>query len=170
MDELVRLYGRAITPNELAYFFGLYSRTVKNYYFRWKGIEVIPGKRRFFENLVKEWMKDALQDNEAGETKVESLSNVKRSNKRKAFSGCNHKIETKYSDLGKGNKRINDEDRARYGMYGSREWGIEYLKEVESRYSHKTFLEKKAALNRFDEYLNNDVNVEDLTPGVVLKF
>ena len=52
--ELENLMGRAITPQELARFLKLDVRTVRKYASRWGGVEVTPGKIRFFEKRVKE--------------------------------------------------------------------------------------------------------------------
>ena len=54
MTELQLKYGRMITPKELASFLRVDPRTVVKYAHRWGGIEISPGKYRFFENRIKE--------------------------------------------------------------------------------------------------------------------
>jgi hypothetical protein len=46
--------GQAMTPKELAKILKIDHRTVIKYAPRWGGVEVSPGKYRFFENRVME--------------------------------------------------------------------------------------------------------------------
>ena len=62
-------YGRAIKPEELAAFLGVDRRTVIKYSDRWGGIEVSPGKFRFFEKLIRRKI-DAQFNNETWKEKV----------------------------------------------------------------------------------------------------
>jgi hypothetical protein len=53
-QDLENLFGKTIEPKELAAFLRLDVRTVKKYADRWGGVEVAPGKIRFFEKPVLE--------------------------------------------------------------------------------------------------------------------
>lgn len=48
VDDIKQEYGKALTPSELAAIISVSPNTVRKYHQRWGGIEVAPGKIRFF--------------------------------------------------------------------------------------------------------------------------
>jgi hypothetical protein len=58
MEELEKKYGKALTPKQLADFLGVDPRTLIKYRDKWGGIQISPGKWRFFEKIVKEVIKN----------------------------------------------------------------------------------------------------------------
>ena len=101
--KLTEIYGRYIEPEELAKFLGIDRRTVVKYAPRWGGVEVSPGKWRFFENRVKEVL-NAKLDKEAWKEPLPSERDGKRNQKRETVSGFHQTIISKSGNLGKRNK------------------------------------------------------------------
>lgn len=52
--ELENEFGRVIKPKELAKLLAVSVNTIRTHHERWGGIEVTPGKYRFFENIIRE--------------------------------------------------------------------------------------------------------------------
>lgn len=73
-------------PEELARFLGVDRRTVIKYATKWGGIEVSPGKYRFFEKLIRRKI-DAQFNNEARKEEVAGHSDGQRPEKGQAVSG-----------------------------------------------------------------------------------
>jgi hypothetical protein len=69
--ELNATYGRSIKPKVLADFLGLDQRTVIKYADFWGGVQVSPGRYRFFENRIKEILDDAWFDKQTREKALE---------------------------------------------------------------------------------------------------
>ena len=69
-EELESQFGRSIKPKELADFLGIDRRTVIKYADLWGGVQVSPGRYRFFENRIKEIL-NAWLDNETREKALE---------------------------------------------------------------------------------------------------
>jgi hypothetical protein len=101
--ELTEIYGRSIKPGELAKFLGIDRRTVVKYAPRWGGVEVSPGKLRFFENRIKEVL-NAKFDKETWKEPLPSERDGQRKSKRKAVSGFQQKIISGSGNLGNRNK------------------------------------------------------------------
>ena len=101
--ELTEIYGRSIKPDELAKFLGIDRRTVVKYAQRWGGVEVSPGKLRFFENRIQEVL-NAKFDKETWKEPLPSERDGQRKSKRKAVSGFQQKIISGSGNLGKRNK------------------------------------------------------------------
>jgi hypothetical protein len=101
--ELTEIYGRTIKPNELAKFLKIDRRTVVKYAHRWGGVEVSPGKLRFFENRIKEVL-NAKFDKEAWKKNLPSKRDGQRSQKREAVPGCHQTVLSGSGNLGKRNK------------------------------------------------------------------
>ena len=104
LTELTEIYGRYIKPDELAKFLGIDRRTVVKYPRRWGGVEVSPGKWRFFENRVKEVLNNAEFDKETWKGPLPSERDGKRKNKSKAVSGQQQTIISGSGSLGNRNK------------------------------------------------------------------
>jgi len=49
ITTLIEAYGKAMTPKEVAIFLGVDYRTVIKYADRWGGVEVSPGKYKFYK-------------------------------------------------------------------------------------------------------------------------
>lgn len=105
-EELTQLYGRTITPQELGKFLGIDPRTLKTHSHFWGGIEVAPGKIRFFEHRVKGVI-DGKLDNQKGEGEIPGKGDGEGRCAGKAFSGCINKIKEGSNSLGKRRKRKN---------------------------------------------------------------
>lgn len=56
---LAGVLGRAIPDDELAAYLGMDVRTLRKYGDRWGGVETAPGRFVFFENQIKEVIKNA---------------------------------------------------------------------------------------------------------------
>ena len=113
--ELESQYGRSMTPKELAKFLGIDTRTVIKYAYRWGGVEVCPGKYRFFENRIKEVL-DAKFNNE---TRFETMERNRHGQRRKAgqtVSGCHKKIQTESGSMGNGNTKGTRKNTDRHGL------------------------------------------------------
>jgi hypothetical protein len=106
--ELTEIYGRYIIPEEFAKFLGIDRRTVVKYAPRWGGVEVSPGKWRFFENRVKEVLNNAEFDKETWKGPLPSERDGKRKNKIEAVSGFHQTIISGSGNLGKRNKGKHD--------------------------------------------------------------
>lgn len=63
MVDVLNELGAPMTPQELGKLLKLDPRTVIKYYQRWDGVEVVPGKFRFFENRVREILNQAMREN-----------------------------------------------------------------------------------------------------------
>ena len=113
--EFESLYGRSMTPKELAEFLGIDTRTVIKYADKWGGGEVCPGKYRFFENRIKEAL-DAKFNNE---TRLETMERIRHGKKQKAgqtVSGCHKNILSGSGSLGKGNSKETRKNTDRHGL------------------------------------------------------
>ena len=105
-EQLTQLYGRSITPQELAKFLGIDDRTVKTHAHIWGGVEVSPGKFRFFEDRVRGVL-DGKCDKEKGKIEVPGKCNGQGGNKPKTVSRCINEIKEGSNSLGKRRKRKN---------------------------------------------------------------
>jgi len=104
-----------MTPKELAKFLSIDTRTVVKYAERWGGVEVCPGKYRFFENRIKEVL-DAQFNNE---TRPETMERNRHGQRRKAgqtVSGFHKRILSGSGSLGKGNNEGNRRVADRHGL------------------------------------------------------
>ena len=106
-QDLKSELGRCITDIELAKYFDVDVRTLRKYADWLGGVMVMPGKYRFFENLIKEKITNAEPNHEKRCLSVSS----ERSNTRgvwekdaKALSERQQKIVQKRSIMGGGNK------------------------------------------------------------------
>ena len=113
--ELESLYGRSMTPKELAKFLGIDTRTVIKYADKWGGVEVCPGKYRFFENRIKEVL-DAKFNNE---TRRETMERNRHGQRRKAGQTvfrCHKKDVSESGSMGKGNTKGTRKNTDRHGL------------------------------------------------------
>ena len=113
--SLEKDYGRALKPEELAAFLEVDRRTVIKYSERWGGIEVSPGKYRFFEKLIRRKI-DAQFNNEAREEEMAGHSDVQRSKKGQTVSGRFKKKLPGSGVMGKGGKRTIRTRTDRHGL------------------------------------------------------
>jgi hypothetical protein len=104
--ELTEIYGRSIKPDELGKFLGIDRRTVVKYAQRWGGVEVSPGKWRFFENRIKEVL-NAKFDKETWKEPLPSERDGQRCLQTEAVSRLHKKIISGSGNLGKRRKRKN---------------------------------------------------------------
>ncbi|MCK5023765.1 MAG: hypothetical protein KAS04_06315 [Candidatus Aenigmarchaeota archaeon] len=104
--ELTEIYGRSIKPDEFAKFLGIDRRTVVKYAPRWGGVEVSPGKWRFFEKRIMEVL-NAEFDKETGDIAISWKCNGQGGSKSKTVSGCVNEIKAGSNRLGKRRKRRN---------------------------------------------------------------
>ena len=99
-------YGRVMKPEELAKFLGVDRRTVIKYSDRWGGIEVSPGKYRFFEKLIRRKI-DAQFNIETRKEEVAGHGDGQRQKKGQTVSGSIKELIPASSAMGKGgNGRI----------------------------------------------------------------
>ena len=85
MKDLSEIFGKSYTPQELAQWLNLDPRTVNKYADRWGGVEVAPGKMRFFEKRIKEvinavqtWNEIHWTDKEEREEERKGVSDAER--------------------------------------------------------------------------------------------
>ena len=121
--DLEAEFGRCITDIELARYINVDVRTLRKYAGWLGGVMVMPGKYRFFENLIKEKIKNAEPNHEKRCLSVSS----ERSNTRgvweketKALSERQQKIVQKRTIMGGGNKETvsgGNGARSRHGVF-----------------------------------------------------
>ena len=121
--DLEAEFGRCITDVELAKYINVDVRTLRKYADWLGGVMVMPGKYRFFENLVKEKIKNAEPNQKKWCPSVSS----ERSNARgiweketKALSERQQKIVQKRSIMGGRNKETvkgGNGARSRHGVF-----------------------------------------------------
>jgi len=114
-EELESIYGRSIEPKELAKFLGLDTRTVIKYADKWGGVEVCPGKYRFFDKLVRRKI-DAQFNNETRRETLERNHYGQRPKARQTVSGCHKRILSESGSLGKGNTKRTPRRTDRHGL------------------------------------------------------
>ncbi len=116
ITSLKEEYGAIITPKELSEFLGLDQRTVIKYADKWGGIEVSPGKYRFFEKLIRRKINAKFNKEERSKT-LEGSCHGKGEKNGKAFPGQLHGYETSSSAMGKRNKGANRAAIDRHGLF-----------------------------------------------------
>ena len=115
-STLEQNYGRAIKPDELATFLGVDRRTVIKYSNRWGGIEVSPGKYRFFEKLIRRKI-DAQFNNEKRKEKMAGHSDGQRPKKGQIVPRQFKGSLSGSSFMGKGGKREVRNRTDRHGLF-----------------------------------------------------
>jgi len=113
--ELESIYGRSMKPKELAEFLGIDTRTVIKYADRWGGVEVCPGKYRFFENRIKEVL-DAKFNNETRSETMERNCHGQRRKTGQTVSGCHKKDISESNSMGKGHAKETRKNTDRHGL------------------------------------------------------
>ena len=116
LEELESIYGRSIKPKELADFLGLDRRTLIKYVDRWGGVQVSPGRYRFFENRIKEILNDAWFDNKTWKKALEGQHHGRRTVVPKIVYGRDKKIVQRSCGLGKREKRRDGKKPNRHGL------------------------------------------------------
>ncbi len=114
--SLEKKYGHAIKPEELAEFFGLDRRTVIKYSDRWGGIEVSPGKYRFFEKVIRRKL-DAKFNNEKRKEEMAGHSDGQQSEKGEAISGQLKTDVSRRCAMGNNGKRKVGKRTSRHGLF-----------------------------------------------------
>jgi len=115
---LKEIYGKALTPKELAVFLGVDYRTIIKYAETWGGVEVSPGKYRFFENIIRRKL-DAQFDNKEKKKEMEGECNVEWDTKRKTVLRRLDSQQTQRNNMGEGGKRETGEKTDRHGLLKS---------------------------------------------------
>jgi len=121
--DLETEFGRCIPDNELAKYLGVDVRTVRKYAAGLGGVMVMPGKYRFFENLLKEKIENAELDQKKWCPPVSSErsdSGKTRKEETKALSGRQQKNVQKNSLMGGGNQETVKRGkgaRSRHGVF-----------------------------------------------------
>jgi len=115
-NTLQDTYGKAYTPQEFASFLEIDPRTVIKYYRRWGGIEVSPGKFRFFENIIKEVLENAKQNHQTGSKEMERQFNVKWSKTGQVVSRQYKEISSGSCSMGKGNPEYASKEHDPHGL------------------------------------------------------
>jgi len=113
--DLESIYGQSIRPEELAKFLGIDTRTVVKYADRWGGVEVCPGKYRFFENRIKEVL-DAQFNNETRRETMERNRHGQRRKTGQTVPGCHKKIQTESGSMGNENTNGTRKSTDRHGL------------------------------------------------------
>jgi hypothetical protein len=104
IDIIHESFGKSMTPKELASYLNVDPRTVVRYADYWGGIEVSPGKYRFFEKRVMEVI-NANSDNQTWEKKVGRFRDGFRGKSVEGVSGRVKKIIQGSSDMGNRRKK-----------------------------------------------------------------
>ncbi|MGD9609289.1 MAG: hypothetical protein AB7U59_07770 [Desulfovibrionaceae bacterium] len=108
--------GRPMTPQELARILGVCANTVRRYRERWGGVEVAPGKIRFFENKVREVL-HASTTQEVQPASVAGSRNRRRQAEGKAFPGRDREESPRRRTMGSGPEKEDQEPEAdRHGL------------------------------------------------------
>ena len=121
--DLEAEFGRCITDVELAKYINVDVRTLRKYADWLGGVMVMPGKYRFFENLLKEKIKNAEPNQKK---RCPSVSSERSSaqgiweKETKALSGRQQKIVQKRTNMGGKNKETvggGNGARSRHGVF-----------------------------------------------------
>lgn len=116
MESLKETYGNVLTDVELSEFLGIDPRTVKKYADIWGGVEVSPGKFRFYEKVIRRRL-DANIDNEAWQKALEGSCRPKWKKKRKAVSRPDNRVQEKCNIMGNGGKEKTGKRVDRHGLF-----------------------------------------------------
>jgi len=114
--ELESIYGKSIRPGELAKFLGLDRRTVIKYADKWGGVQVSPGRYRFFENRIKEILNDAWFDNQTWKKALEGQHHGRGRVASKAIPGRNQKVVPRSRGMGDRTKEGDRKEANRHGL------------------------------------------------------
>ena len=121
--DLEAEFGRCITDIELAKYINVDVRTLRKYASWLGGVMVMPGKYRFFENLIKEKINNAEPNHEKRCPSVSSKRSSARPTWQKeteALSGRQQKILQKRTIMGGKNKKAvkaGNAARSRHGVF-----------------------------------------------------
>lgn len=108
--------GRTMTPQQLAKMLGVCTNTVRKYRDRWGGVEVVPGKLRFFENKVREAI-HASTDYEIQSASVASGRHRQRKTEGKTLSRRDREEQTSCGKMGgKTTAQAEETDPDRHGL------------------------------------------------------
>jgi hypothetical protein len=110
--NLEKEFGKPIKPSELAKFLGVDCRTVIKYADRWGGVEVSPGRYRFFDKKVKEVLY-AEFDKETWQKAMARFRTGKSLDSSKTVSGRFEKVSKGGGRLGKRNQKGTDDGTVR---------------------------------------------------------
>ncbi len=113
--SLEKDYGRTMKPEELAALLKVDRRTVIKYADWWGGIEVSPGKYRFFEKIIRRRL-DAKFNNEERKEEMAGHSDGQRPKKGQTVSGQLKGSLPVSSAMGKGGKRKVRKRTDRHGL------------------------------------------------------
>ena len=114
--ELESIYGRSVRPGELAKFLGLDRRTVIKYADKWGGVQVSPGRYRFFENRIREILNDACIDKQTWKKALEGQHHGGGRVASKIISGRNKEIVPRSRGMGDRTKEGDRKEANRHGL------------------------------------------------------
>jgi hypothetical protein len=100
-ENLKESFGDLITPEELAAYLKIDKRTLLKNALFWGGVEIYPGKFRFFADIVKGRLSHARLDIETRKKEMARSSGAQRKKKTEAVSGCIKKIPAGSFSVGK---------------------------------------------------------------------
>jgi len=95
MDEIKKDYGKPLKPIEVSQLFKIDVKTLKKHYVSFGGIEIYPGRYRFFSNIIAEKIKRVKHPDYKilkGEQANASKSKSDRTSKPKRYISDKHKL------------------------------------------------------------------------------
>ena len=107
-DILFEEFGKTYTLKQLADYLQLDARTLRKHYRDWGGLEIYPGKFRFFEEIVKSKI-NAVTDNEKRKEGMAGLRNGQRKKSIQTVPGRLEGFTKSGSRMGRGRKKEADE-------------------------------------------------------------
>ena len=105
MNPLSEQYGPTLTPQQLADYLQVDTRTIRKYADRWGGVQVCPGVYRFPLKIVQEVVERAVINSETWEEKMERQHNGQGNNQAKVISRQQQGIRKGGRNVGSGNKK-----------------------------------------------------------------
>ncbi|HSL62367.1 MAG TPA: hypothetical protein VK885_11295 [Desulfotignum sp.] len=118
-EKLTHEFGPLIKPEDLSEFLGIDKRTLLKHSRFWGGIEVYPGRYRFFEKDVKERLENARTDNKTWKEAMARFRNDKRGEKATAVSRRNQGIEKSGCKMGGRNSGAAGSRPDKHGIFNN---------------------------------------------------
>jgi hypothetical protein len=118
--ELELKYGRCITDTELAAYFRVDVRTIRKYAHALGGMMILPGKYRFFENLLRERIEYAQFNQKKGCAALPRECNYSRkkgSTETETVSGQQHKVVSRSFGVGEKDPSSDARGSSPHGVY-----------------------------------------------------
>jgi len=118
--DLEKQYGRCITDMDLARYFQVDVRTLRKYAQELGGVMILPGKYRFFENLLRERIEYAQFDNQKWDAVLSgkrSDSRYEGSKKTENLPGYQQKVLQGGCEVGRKKEKGGDGRTSPHGIY-----------------------------------------------------